>query len=86
MGADIQYYSNAGNTVDESPIVRDIGFYLSFHFVFAFGVTFQKKTIKFPPFADHFKDAACDGQCLPYPQPAGPFCCLQDQPALQHGL
>ena len=81
VAADLQYYSNAGNTIDESLQVCKSGFSC-----YSEGKIKKEGIIDFVLLADRRKDSAPHGQRLQHPQPAWSRCRLQDQPALQHFL
>lgn len=57
VAADIQYYSNAGNTVDESTMVRNSGFIYHSTLCLLL-VSLLREKNEFLPFADNIKDAA----------------------------
>lgn len=97
LAADFQFYANAGSTVDESlwvgsfPLFRRSSRFLSV----PLGSSPFLSVCLSPPSSAELaafplpgcrEDSASSRQRLQHPQPAGPFCCLQDQPALQHGL
>lgn len=83
VAADIQFFANSGNTADESPLVSGKKEML---LEINLSETTKNVRVDFVVFAGCWEDGPPHGHCVQHPQSARSRHCMQDQPAIKHGL